>query len=120
MFWIATAVLLLAGGVMIQARIPAWRNLLTLCQTDMPNLDRSAKANLLYADILTKDLDKATLEQWQLAEKHYRRAIEIYPNYYAPYNNLGFFYLKTNRFAEANEVLLQAQNPCTSIGTSTV
>jgi len=109
MFWIATAVLLLAGGVMIQVRIPAWRNLLTLCQTDMPNLDRSAKANLLYADILTKDLDKATLEQWQLAEKHYRRAIEIYPNYYAPYNNLGFFYLKTNRFAEANEVLLQAQ-----------
>ncbi|MBK8474297.1 MAG: hypothetical protein IPL33_20200 [Sphingobacteriales bacterium] len=27
MFWIATAVLLLAGGVMIQVRIPAWRNL---------------------------------------------------------------------------------------------
>lgn len=99
----------LIDAVLIQQRIPAWKNLSTLLKTDMPYLANSAKANLLYADVLVKDLKKATLADWQLAEKHYHRAIEIYPNYHIPYNNLGFFYLKTQRFAEANEILLKAQ-----------
>jgi lipoprotein NlpI len=110
-FWLSALLLclLITHTVLIYQRIPAWKNLDTLLKTDMPHLSNSAKANLLYADALVKNLKKATMADWELAEKHYRRAIEIYPKYSAPYNNLGFFYLKTSRFAEANEILLQAQ-----------
>lgn len=93
------------------SRNPDWHDLPTLTKNDMPNLDRSAKANLLYADGLAKMMTRKTQVSQQsldAIEKHYLRSTEIYDQYHTTWNNLGHFYMKINQFQKAIGALRNA------------
>jgi Tfp pilus assembly protein PilF len=81
-------------------RNPQWMDFLTLYESDIPNLERSVKANMLYASMQTM----VVLETWdmdkqargiELVQKHYKKALEVYPDNFEVLNNLGSFYTFT-------------------------
>lgn len=102
------AVFMFGFAAFTWARVPAWKNLNTLLGTDMPQLHNSAKANMLYADLLAKKIVQGDTTSLSKMEKHYLQALAIYPDYIAALNNLGFLYMKTNRIEEAQKVLGKA------------
>lgn len=75
-----------------------WDNEISLYEADMPHLEKSAKANFIYATNLRskvveqlktgtkKNLLKSDIEK---IIKHYKLAVGIYPEYPDAYNNLG-------------------------------
>ncbi len=77
-----------------------WRNYLTLYEHDIPNLERSVKANVLYASLLTSEvtetMDMDQQAKWiDLIKKHYNQALKIYPDNFEVLNNYGSFYAYT-------------------------
>lgn len=75
-----------------------WKTEMTLYEADMPNLVNSAKANYIYATNLRSsivDKLKAGIKKESLMPeietiiKHYKRAVNVYPEYPDAYNNLG-------------------------------
>ncbi|MCX6235550.1 MAG: hypothetical protein NT175_12680 [Bacteroidetes bacterium] len=77
-----------------------WKNYLTLYERDIRYLDKSVKANVLYASALTVDLSgrfdaEGIQKDTTLIKKHYKRALELWPENYEVLNNLGSFYAYT-------------------------
>jgi Flp pilus assembly protein TadD len=79
-----------------------WQTDFSLMSADMPHLWDSFKANEQYANVImdatNKELAKPVnvlkfLEpQINEALMHWERAIEIYPDHFSPYNNIGMVY----------------------------
>jgi protein O-mannosyl-transferase len=75
-----------------------WENDIILAQNDMPYLENSAKANgvyasqLLYEMLKTKD-NQQIKQMLDLSEKHFKKSIELCPDYPSSQNNLGYIYL---------------------------
>jgi tetratricopeptide (TPR) repeat protein len=72
-----------------------------LYEADINSLGSSAKANSVYADEILKlvnaDLAKSNnleknMPQIELALEHYKKTIEIYPEFPSAYNNIGIIY----------------------------
>ncbi|MDD5694677.1 MAG: tetratricopeptide repeat protein [Bacteroidales bacterium] len=77
-----------------------WKNYLTLYESDIPYLERSVKANMLYASLLTRDvtetMDMEEQTKWiGLIKKHYDQALKVYPDNFEILNNYGSFYAYT-------------------------
>lgn len=81
----------------------AWKNIDSLYTTDIPRLSRSAKANTQYADFIMNRLyttPNFTLEDPVLNYRtnqminHYKKAIDLYPDYFMALNNLGTVYMR--------------------------
>ncbi len=73
-----------------------WENHLTLTKSDITHLENSAKANYLFAHTVKhymigkKDMGKISQQQaGVLMERHFKKAVEIYPGYYESWNHLG-------------------------------
>jgi Tfp pilus assembly protein PilF len=98
-FSVLIVIILLFSALTIN-RNKDWKNYSSLYTADINHLDKSAKANSLYADEImrqeyennskNKPVDKAKIE---IALKHYKRSIEIYPDYPSAYNNIGIIYM---------------------------
>lgn len=78
-------------------RNTAWKTHISLYENDIKYLDKSAKANNLYASIILEEAYKKenTNKRQALVEKaikHFTRATEIYPGYSIAWNNLGTMY----------------------------
>lgn len=93
-------ILLVPYTVKTIARNTDWKDQLTLTGSDISHLDKSAKANFLYGLSLKNDvvsnqtyMKKEGQPKIQLMIKHFRRAIEIYPEYYQAWNQLGEIYM---------------------------
>lgn len=79
------------------ARNNDWKDKLTLFRHDIRHLDNSVKAHEILATSLMNERNYAKTEEerWQLTEEavlHYKRALEIYPDFAMANNNLGIIY----------------------------
>ncbi len=77
-----------------------WKDYLTLYESDIPHLEKSVKANMLYASLLTREvtetMDMEKQAKWvDLIKKHYDQALKIYPDNFEILNNYGSFYAYT-------------------------
>lgn len=79
-----------------------WKTSLSLYEADMPYLEKSAKANFIYAtNLRTSIVDKLKsgmprsriVKDAQICIKHFKRAVDVYPQYPDAWNNLGETYL---------------------------
>lgn len=102
----AIAFLCLLYGVRTIVRNNNWHDDLTLFSHDMPYLQQSFKANLLYAGALVATNNASNLT---LAEKHYKQALIIYDKYYIVWNNLGYVHLLQNRPNDAMTIFETVQ-----------
>lgn len=82
-------------------RNPDWKDHLTLLSHDIKFLKRSAKANFIYAGVLKTEAmaeirnnqaSKENIRKLELAIKHFKNAVEVYPAYYEALNQLGSLY----------------------------
>ncbi len=79
-----------------------WKTDMTLYEADMPYLEKSAKANFIYATNLRSNVVERLksgvprseiVTDAQTCIKHFKRATAIYPQYPDAWNNLGETYL---------------------------
>lgn len=98
-------VTLAALGLMARATVlrnPAWRDNLTLALTDVSTIDRSAKLHAGAGIFLHGAGDV------EGAERSFRRALEIYPDYAQTHYNLGQLLVARGAGGEAIEHFLSA------------
>ena len=79
-----------------------WKDYKTLYSHDIVYLEKSAKANAVYASILYTEL--STIRNPQRirsvaaeSEKYYKQTLKIYPGYINAWNNLGIIYFSYQR-----------------------
>ena len=95
-----------------------WKNTFTIFETDMPHLENSCKANVVYADALFKQVvrnfnnsskSSQNEKHTELAIIHLKRSIEIYDQYANAWNTLGavHFMLKKD-FSAAKKYFFKA------------
>ncbi len=119
--------LLLFYFVIVVSRNADWKDHLTLFRHDISAVENSAQAqNLLglYAFMQSKDADQ--LQRKQLLEEaavHFKKALEVYPNYLNPAYDLGKVYeglgQKEEAFAQYQSAMKIDTNfalPCFSMG----
>lgn len=79
-----------------------WKTDMTLYEADMPYLEKSAKANFIYATNLRSSVVERLksgvprseiVADAQTCIKHFKRATAVYPRYPDAWNNLGETYL---------------------------
>ncbi|MFO7789378.1 MAG: tetratricopeptide repeat protein [Bacteroidales bacterium] len=111
---ILSLLIILPFSVLSMKRTPDWKNRKSLYEADMPKLEKSAKANNLYANFLVSKIYagmKAGVPLQKMdakiksAIKHFKLAIEVDSTYANPYHNLGYIYLivaRDNQKAEEN------------------
>lgn len=90
-----------------------WKNTETLLYADMPYLENSAKANVSFSTLLLNDVKNNTHSSKTIDTViyHYKKAIEIYPEYYAAMNNLGLVYMVyLKNYNQAEKWLKEAIN----------
>ncbi len=110
-FLISVMVLLYASQT--YNRIPAWKNNLTLFETDVQASPSNAKLNAFYAmELRDSAMNAATQMASQNllinAEHHFIKALEAYPKYTDARYNLGVMYQQTGRIEQAKQAYLQA------------
>jgi len=94
------AVLLIPSTIATRKRNKDWKDYLSLYESDIKKLDKSVKANILYASALTVELHNTFEREKQdiiipKIIKHYDRALELWPDNFEVLNNFGSFYYKT-------------------------
>ena len=97
---ITCLIILIPYSVHTMKRNKEWKNHMTLYESDLPKLERSVKANVLYASLLTSEvsetMDMEQQARWiGLIKKHYEQALDIYPDNFEVLNNYGSFYAYT-------------------------
>ncbi len=96
------ALIIIPYGYYVRVRNTQWRTHYQLYSADIGNLQRSVKANALYAHELMKRANrelakpvnpyKFILGTINKAEKHYLKVLEIDSTHYTTWNNLGIIY----------------------------
>ena len=78
-----------------------WKDHKTLLSHDIKYLENSAKANFIYAGVLRNEIltkgknnqhTSEIMKMQNLAIKHFKDAVDVYPDYYEALNKLGFLY----------------------------
>mgnify|MGYP003965017773 CR=1 FL=1 len=103
------SVMLVIVGLLLSAyslksisRIPAWKNDTTLFTSDVETSSESAKGNATVATIYRTMADNEKLKAnkktyYEKAIKHFTKAIEIHPEYYSVYLDLGLVHYLYNK-----------------------
>ncbi len=83
---------LIPFSVISVQRVPVWKNNYTLVENDIKYLENSFVANELYArQLLFRQENPENVKQnIGLIKKHYDKCIDLYPDFYRVWNNLGF------------------------------
>lgn len=89
-----------------------WKSNYTLAANTLPNAQNNAAINAQYALELNKLVRSGVITNIDSAEaivvKHYKRAIEIYPNFYGPNNDLASYFIFKAQPDSAFPYLLEA------------
>jgi protein O-mannosyl-transferase len=94
-------------SVLTADRIPDWKSNYTLFTADVDKVPESARAQYNAGSAM---IDEAKINRRQAssltkeAQRHLRRAIEIWPDYQDAYNNLGISYMNSQEFKSAYEI----------------
>jgi len=93
----AFLILLIPYSIKTIARNQDWKDFLTLYAHDIKYLDKSAKANTLYASTLLNEIHNNsnapdTKAKLDLVINYYKAALNVYPKYATTWNNLGSVY----------------------------
>jgi len=105
--------LILGYSVFIINRNADWKDLKTLAGTDIKYLENSAKANAILAFVEYDNAGKEPnpVKRLALAKQainHYKKAVEIYPQYKVCYNNIGAIYVNLlGEYANAEKYFRQ-------------
>lgn len=111
--FIVIAVLFIFSGRTI-ARNKEWKNSKALMSHDIQHLESSAHANYMYAMELIKGVVENTRPnsdskaQLSLSIHHFKKAIEIYPDFYNYQFDLGRAYIVIEDYQKAKEAFYQA------------
>jgi tetratricopeptide (TPR) repeat protein len=94
---IVLVIILIPYSVKTITRNRNWKDHLSLYSNDIQYLEKSAKANSLFATELLGEVHKnpnapETKDWCDLIVKHYKQAVAIYPKYETAMNNLGSVY----------------------------
>lgn len=94
----------------IVSRNKDWKDSLTLFSHDVNIASNSARTNQNVGSALMLAVMKSPNKQGQadtftLAKKYLKRALEIYPDFYAPLSHLGVIYIFENKFDSAYDYL---------------
>jgi len=92
-------IVLISYSIRTIVRNNDWKDYKTLYSHDIVCLEKSAKANAVYASLLNNELYrvKEPIKQKKIAQeaqKYYERALKIYPRYVIAWNNLGIIYFR--------------------------
>jgi protein O-mannosyl-transferase len=96
---IIIAIILIPMGIKTISRNPDWKDCESLYSHDLQYLENSAKANSVYAALLsdkiftTKDPAKS-MEYARQSMHYYEQAIKVYPKYPTCWNNLGIIHYR--------------------------
>ncbi len=89
-----------------------WKNNYTLSANTLPNAQNNAAINAQYALELNKLVRSGAITNMDSAQalvvKHYKRAIEIYPDFYGPNNDLASYFIFKAQPDSAFPYLLEA------------
>jgi protein O-mannosyl-transferase len=94
-------ILLIPYSAKTISRNTSWKDHMTLYKNDIKYLDNSAKAQALIAGTQLTEVNKELFkgntprdlkEKIDMIFKHYKRSIEIYPEYSSSWNNIGSVY----------------------------
>lgn len=99
---VVAALVIIAAGARTWARVPAWKNNLTLATRDVEAMPRSAKLQAGAGMFLAEAGHAAE------AEDHLRRAVTIYPEYAQMHYNLAVLLARRGERTEAVEHLRRA------------
>ena len=113
---VVIGILMIPCTVMTIRRNRDWRNLYDLYTADIKHLEKSVKANIEYAELLTgKVYNDPGYQQngavnemlQQIIVTHFRRALKLYPNDYKTLNDLAAVYLNFSNNPDSAEVFLK-------------
>ena len=99
---VVTLLILIPYTALTVNRNREWRDLFTLYSKDIPFLENSAKANTQFAGYLMRttyqdpnfrQYGKVNRFKLEVIKKHFLRSLEIYPENYQTWNDLGTVYL---------------------------
>lgn len=97
---VLVAAILLAYSVRTVVRNTDWKDRFTLYSSDIENMSESAKGNQLmgftYMNMGFDDPNKG-MEYFKLAEKYYKKAIQLRPQFHIAVFNLGNMYANIER-----------------------
>ena len=113
-------IILIPYTVLTFNRNKDWRTYYSLYNTDIKYLENSVKANDLLATELIRQVDKDLRSKSvnvlkflrptiNRAIKHYKKALEIYPEHYSSWNNLGTIY---TRLYKEHELAISCFEKC--------
>jgi tetratricopeptide (TPR) repeat protein len=113
-------IILIPYSVLTFNRNKDWRTYYSLFNADIKYLENSVKANDLLATELIRQVDKELRSKpvnvlkflrptINRAIKHYKKALEIYPEHYSSWNNLGTIY---TRLYKEHELAISCFEKC--------
>jgi len=100
--WLGCAALVVILGGLSLDRARVYRNMETLIVDSMKNGAENPRGHFLIATFYEKE------DRPDLVIRHFRRTIELDPDYYGAYNNLGRHLLGQGRLAEAEQLYSEA------------
>ena len=128
--WQKIATYLLIGilfyfGFLTMQRNTQWKNHLTLMRHDIAYLDKSAQAhNLLALNLMKYSFEKKYQNKAQSmreeALQHFKRAVEIYPDFMNAWYDLGRVYLMFNNLDQAYPCFNKVRSLDSTFVSSTV
>ncbi|MBI4649123.1 MAG: hypothetical protein HY738_21665 [Bacteroidia bacterium] len=113
-FWLLIALIIIPYSAKTIVRNNDWKDRMTLYLADAEYLDNSAKAHSMIAGeaihlfkLISNDKgkEKEKAELLDLSAKHSLRALEIFPDFYENWNNLGTIYYVRAEYRKALECL---------------
>jgi tetratricopeptide (TPR) repeat protein len=118
------AFILTYSGITI-ARNAQWENHLTLMRHDIMHIDKSAQAhNLLAANLMKYSFQKEYSQQANSMHKeaifHFRRATEIYPDFFNAWYDLGRTYMIMNNTDSAFICFLKVHEMDSTLSDATL
>jgi hypothetical protein len=122
---VAFSALLIAYSGMTIARNAQWKNHLTLMRNDIQYLDKSAQAhNLLASNLMKysfeKEYAKEVVDMRNEAIAHYKRAVEIYPDFFNAWYDLGRAYMIFNDLNNAYPCFLKVHEMDSTLSNATL
>lgn len=124
-FLLATGGLLMLYSSLTIARNFQWKNHLTLMRHDITYLDKSAQAhNLLALNLMKYSFEKDYQNKAQIMREeallHFKKAVDIYPDFFNAWYDLGRVYLLLNDLDKAYPCFKKVRSMDSTFVLSTV